>query len=633
MNKSKERKFVNDNARLMSEWDFEKNNAIRLDPQKISIGSHKTAFWICSKHKTKFEQEIRNRANEVRVCQKCIDEWKFSNSRERYIKGKRVLAETHPQLAEEWVGCDNPKFTPNTCVAGSNIKAKWKCKDCGGEYESYVSNRALKGVGCPYCAGQKVLKGYNDLQTKLPELAFEWSDKNVILPTEVTAHSNKKVYWKCPLGHEDYLMSVKQRANRQGCPICARQSQTSFPEQAIYYYLNQIFPDVLNRYIYEKREIDIFIPSKNIGIEYNGYFSHKTKSKKDAAKKTFLESVGIKLIVIKEYKFDTEKEHADLYIHERTPFKELSMLIKELVELLDVQDIVDINCERDAITIKNQYITTRKENSIASIRPDLVEFWDYEKNGSITPEMVTLGTGQRFYWKCRLCSQSYLNYPSRIAEGSVCSKHRNLLKREGNDLATKHPELLKYWDYDKNDVEPSEIYGGGERIVYWKCEKGHSYTKSILKHIRGEGCPVCSGKKVLPGFNDLQTLRPDIASTWNYAKNGNVLPSQITEHSNKKYWWICDKGHEWETTVNNRSNGRGCPTCYRAEKGLRKINLYAVEDLSLLGTFDSVKAVCEFLNLDYKRMNGAISNVCNRKQKTLMCKYILRNADDDEFSV
>ena len=119
--------------------------------------------------------------------------------------------------------------------------------------------------------------------------------------------------------------------------------------------------------------------------------------------------------------------------------------------------------------------------------------------------MVTLGTGQRYYWKCKICNRSYLALPSKIAAGSVCSKHRNLLKKEGNDLVSKHPELLKYWDYEKNDVDPSEIYGGGERVVYWICEKGHSYTKSILKHIRGEGCPICAGKKVLVGFNDLYT--------------------------------------------------------------------------------------------------------------------------------
>ena len=632
MAEKKEKRYVSDNAQLMAEWDWEKNNALGLDPRKLTIGSHKHAFWKCSEHKTNFKQVIRARTKGERACSQCYDEWKTSNTRERYIKGKKVLAETHPELVEEWVSCNNPKFTPQTCVAGSNVKVKWKCKKCGGEYEAYISNRTLRGSSCPYCANQKVLIGYNDLQSQFPELVAEWSNKNIINPTEVTAHSNKKVYWICPLGHDDYLMSVKQRSNRQGCPICARQSQTSFPEQAIYFYLKQAFPDTVNRYVFEGREIDIFIPSKNIGIEYNGYFSHKKKAEKDILKKEFFESVGITLFVVREYKYTKEKEHADFYIHERTSFNDLTCLIQDVLKLICADASIDVDCSRDAISIKNQYVILRRENSIAAVRPDLVSRWDYEKNGSITPEMVTLGTGQRFYWKCKICNRSYLALPSKIAEGSVCSKHRNLLKHEGNDLATKHPELLKYWDYEKNDVNPSEIFGGGERVVYWTCEKGHSYSKVLRKRIAGEGCPICSGKKVLAGFNDLATVCPDVAKSWNYTKNGEALPTHITAHSNKKFWWICEHGHEWEAKVCNRVNGRGCPECYKTQKGQRQINMYDADTLAFIATFESVKSVCEYLGLDYKQMNGAISNVCRRNQKTLMRKYILRDANDDEFS-
>jgi len=628
----REKKYVSDNAQLMAEWDWEKNNAIGLDPHKLVMGSHKYAFWICEKHKTKFKQEIRARARGERTCPECYDDWRTSICRERYIKGKKVLSETHPSLVEEWIGCNNAKFTPDTCVAGTNIKAKWRCKRCGGEYESYISNRALKGVGCPYCAGQKALTGYNDLETQAPDLAAEWSAKNTIRPTEVTKHSKKKVYWVCPLGHDDYLMSVKQRSNRQGCPICARQRQTSFPEQAIYYYLKQVFPDVVNRYVYDGREIDIFIPSKNIGIEYNGYFSHSGKITKDAIKKQFLESIGIKLLVIKEYKCLEEKNNADYYIHERTSFSNLNDLINDIFKALDIETLVDIDCSKDAIAIKNQYVILRKENSVAALRPDLVNRWDYEKNGSITPEMVTLGTGQRFYWKCKICNRSYLALPSTIAAGSVCAKHHISLKKGINDLATKHPELLKCWDYEKNDVDPSEIYGGGERVACWICENGHSYSKALGKRIAGEGCPICAGKKVLEGFNDLATVAPEVAKTWNYAKNEDVLPTQITAYSNKKVWWICECGHEWKTKVGDRTKGRGCPECYKAKRGQRQINMYDAETFAFMKSFDSVREVCEYLDLDYKNMNSSISRVCRREQKTLMRKYIFRDANDDEFS-
>ncbi len=344
-----------------------------------------------------------------------------------------------------------------------------------------------------------------------------------------------------------------------------------------------------------------------------------------------MESVGITLFVVKEYKDPIEKERADFYIHERTAFNNINHLINDIFKSLDIYKLINVDCSRDAIAIKNQYVSLRKEKSIATVRPDLISRWDYEKNGTITPEMVTLGTGQRYYWRCKICDRSYLALPSRIAEGSVCSKHRNLLKYDGNDLSTKHPELLEYWDYEKNDVNPSEIFGGGERVVYWKCEKGHSYTKSILKCVRGEGCPICAGKKVLAGFNDLATVCPDVAKSWNYTKNGEILPAHITAHSNKRVWWICEYGHEWEAKVCNRVNGRGCPECYKAQKRQRQINMYDANTFTFIATFNSVKAVCDYLGLNSQKMNGTISRVCRRDQKTLMKKYILRNADDDEF--
>ena len=468
-----EKKYIIDNAELMAEWDWEKNNALGFNPQILTQGCHAKVWWIC-KEGHSYDAQIKNRVA-GNGCSYCAGK--------KVLKGYNDLETFYPELATEWIYQKNGELTPATVAIASNKKAWWKCKKCGGEYESYICNRTLKGVGCPYCAGQKVLVGYNDLQTLSPYLAAEWSDKNIEKPTEFTMFSKKKVYWTCPLGHQDYRMSIQQRSNRQGCPICAQQSQTSFPEQALYYYLKQRFPDALNRYISDKREIDIFIPSKNIGFEYNGYFSHKKKAEKDAAKKTFFHSVGVTLFIITEYKTEEERDNADYYIHERTTFKDLTILISKILSDLNVETSVDIDCERDAIAIKNQYVTLRKENSLATVRPDLVVFWDYEKNGSITPEMVTLGTGQRFYWKCRICNRSYLALPSRIAQGSVCSKHRNLVKEGINDLATLHPELLKYWDYEKNDVDPSKIFGGGESVVYWICEKGHSYTKSILKRV------------------------------------------------------------------------------------------------------------------------------------------------------
>lgn len=547
-----EKKYVIDKPQLMSEWNWEKNKELKITPHTLTLGSNKKVWWKCNKGH-EWQSTPKNR--KTCGCPICAGK--------QVVKGYNDLESFYPDVAKSWNYEKNGDLTPPKVTYASNKKVWWNCDICGGEYESYICNRTTRGVGCPYCVGQKVLPGFNDFKTKYPELVVEWSENNIIKPTEVTAHTKKKVFWKCPLGHEDYLMAINQRTRRQGCPVCAKQSQTSFPEQAIYYYIKKVFPDALNRYIYNNHEIDIFIPTQKIGIEYNGYFSHKKKQEKDTKKKDFFSSIGITLLVIKEYKVSEEKKGATYYINERTSFSDLTLLIKNI--LMDIDDdnglSVDVDCKRDAITIKNQYIESRKANSIAAVRPDLIDRWDFEKNGKITPEMITLGTGQRFYWKCKICNRTYLALPSKIAEGSVCKNHRIYLKKGVNDLETLYPELLQYWDYEKNQEKPSDVFGGGEKQYYWKCSKGHSYTKSILKHKRGEGCPICAGKKVLAGFNDLETKNPQLAAEWNYARNGEVIPSQVIANSNKKYWWICEHGHEWEAKVSNRMNRRGCPYC------------------------------------------------------------------------
>ncbi len=60
--------------------------------------------------------------------------------------------------------------------------------------------------------------------------------------------------------------------------------------------------------------------------------------------------------------------------------------------------------------------------------------------------------------------------------------------------------------------------------------------------------------------------------------------------------------------------------------------MYNATTFSFIGTFDSIKSVCDYLGIDYMKMHRKIARVCNREQKILMKKYILRDANDDEFS-
>ncbi len=179
----------------------------------------------------------------------------------RLITGENDLAAKYPNLASEWNYEKNGNLTPHDVTAGSRKKVWWLCEK-GHAYEQSIIKRTNRGYSCPYCSGHKALKGFNDLSTVNPRLAKEWHPiKNGDLtPFDITAGSGKKVWWLCPLGHE-YQATIHDRTSDDTrCPICNAKSQTSFPEQAILFYVKKLYPDAINRYkeIFEhSMELDI----------------------------------------------------------------------------------------------------------------------------------------------------------------------------------------------------------------------------------------------------------------------------------------------------------------------------------------------------------------------------------------
>ena len=119
-----------------------------------------------------------------------------------------------------------------------------------------------------------------------------------------------------------------------------------------------------------------------------------------------------------------------------------------------------------------------------------------------------------------------------------------------SDLATLRPDIAADWDYEKNGgLKPSDVTALSGRKVWWKCKRGHSWAARIQDRSKNCGCPFCGGRRVLPGFNDLATLRPDIAAQWDCEKNGGLKPNQVTVSSGVYAWWKCERGHSWRAVI------------------------------------------------------------------------------------
>lgn len=217
------------------------------------------------------------------------------------IIGVNDLKSQMPIAARNWNYELNGNLRPENVTVKSNKKVWWKCPK-GHEFQMIISNKTRSPECCPICSGKKLVSGTNDFATLHPDLLNQWDySKNSLDPTNIRPHSTKKVWWVCEFGHK-WEARISSRVMGRGCPICKNETQTSFPEQAIFYYLKQLFKDALNRYKISNEEIDIFIPSLNFGIEYDGWYYHKGKKYKENKKDLILKEFGINLIRVKEIK-------------------------------------------------------------------------------------------------------------------------------------------------------------------------------------------------------------------------------------------------------------------------------------------------------------------------------------------
>ena len=193
----------------------------------------------------------------------------------------------------------------------------------------------------------------------------------------------------------------------------------------------------------------------------------------------------------------------------------------------------------------------------------LLDEWDDGRNLPLTPQTITYGSKRAAWWRCANGHtwRAVLYTRTGGARCPYCTGRR--VQPGFNDLASVHPELARQWDYAKNaPLVPADISAGSGRSVWWRCEKGHSWRALIRSRTAGCGCPVCAGRQLLPGENDLASVCPELAKQWDAARNGNQRPQDVLPGTEKKVWWICERGHHWRAAISMRTRSlSGCPVC------------------------------------------------------------------------
>ena len=254
---------------------------------------------------------------------------------------------------------------------------------------------------------------------------------------------------------------------------------------------------------------------------------------------------------------------------------------------------VDLDLWREKVSMRSMrvddscpYCKNRKLlrgfNDLATTYPELVAEWDRDRNGDLRPDGIVSGSARRVWWRCgrgHAWQTSAYNRTGGTDRGCPYCGDRKVLKGY-NDLRTTHPRIAREWNKERSgDLKPTDVIASSNKRVWWKCKEGHEWSGLVANRARrgkaDPGCPYCSGRKVLAGYNDLAATHPGIAAMWHPRMNKRLKPTGVQAVSRKPAWWRGECGHVCQMAVRDRVGAKPgyCPYCSGRKRPERPIRL------------------------------------------------------------
>ena len=205
-----------------------------------------------------------------------------------------------------------------------------------------------------------------------------------------------------------------------------------------------------------------------------------------------------------------------------------------------------------------------------------------EADNPLPPECIGFSSGKLVEWKCRVCGQKWYATPNKMnrkrQDRTVCPFCSHERPSAFYNAAVLYPELIHYWDVEKNQGRLEDYLPKSGYNAHWRCKQGHTWTRPIDEQVKateryrrnpsppsGGLCPYCSHRRTSTFYN-LAAIHPEIADQWDYSKNGALTPRMVSPSSQKKVFWRCafNPAHTWADRISNRTQLlRGCPICSR----------------------------------------------------------------------
>ena len=460
------------------------------------------------------------------------------------------LFDASEEAKDYWNFERNQLIDPDLLGPNSEKLVWWKCNE--GHHFEITPKRFIKREAgkCMQCKSIGFLH---------PELCKEidrkkYDDMDSLLA--ITAGSTRKLWWICPKGHE-YQARIFSRAKGTGCDICSK-SKTSKQEIRILCEFRKVFENVQYRTKIQRKEVDIYLPEYNIGVEFDGSYWHQGSEVKDAKKNESLLRAGVELIRIREEPLEKISTHDILTsgIRKTISKDDINKLMRYIRSKTDsyIQTKIDAYISKKEFQAEKEYrrflaeMPVPCETSIAKLFPGLVAEWHPTKNYPLTPSMLTPSSTAPIWWICKNGHAWKRSPDQRTQRKKIVGNCQECIS-----IKFLRPDLVSLISDKNTDKDIAEKSVECPDIVWWECENGHTFEREIRSatgyrqrsHRKELYCRTCQSL----GFKF-----PELLKEFDYSKNKGIDPMVISWTSmHFSVWWKCQNGHEWKQLVGNRT--------------------------------------------------------------------------------
>ena len=246
---------------------------------------------------------------------------------------------------------------------------------------------------------------------------------------------------------------------------------------------------------------------------------------------------------------------------------------------------------------------------------------EYSLKNEVPISEYPVNSVHKVLWTCPTCHGDYLY---RICDREIgddsCPycRHKKILVGF-NSLADTDPDLAKEWSSGNSDL-PSEYMKSSTHRALWTCPTCHGnyFYRICDRELDDDSCPYCRNLKVLPGFNSLPDLAPELVNEW--SSENPDLPSEYTRSSTHRALWTCPSCHgDYFYRICDREvDDDSCPYCCD-KKILPGYNSFKVRHPEEMEEWDEL---ANFLLVDpnyiLSSYNKAVWWICSKGHKYSM---------------